>query len=329
MSLIPDKIEEVEGLRIKHFNLLKHNENNIENPLSIRKNTKAITLHNLEEIITPLGTTMSEAYVRATYYGNMEKTRYNYILDKNDIWCSLPETWQNWSSGDSEDKYNSGNLFSISIAVIGNFKEVKEKLIKLILHLLQKYSLSSENIKRHDLNDSALCNTFTNENWKELIDTIKIKNKEVIEDPTQKPVLVNKKITVKKDFEITASVFVDNKWETVTGINEIIIEKSGRAINAFALKIKDLKYSYRAHLYNGGWFSWITQYNLKDWFKGLSGLRKEYINGLQINTNSNDTKIKYRIMPVGQKEFLPWIENQIDFAISSRPISKIQIKIEG
>lgn len=330
MSLVPDSIEKINDLKIYNFNLLKHDENNIKNPTMPRKATKSIIIHRLADILIPMGTTMAEGYVRATYYNKMKNVRYNYILDEDSIWCCLPKSWQNWSCKDSDDKYNSGNLFSVSIGVVGDFTKIKEQLAKLILYLLLEYSLSSKDVKRYNSNNDLLCRTFNDDDWNELINIVKLRNKEVEENKETKIVpATNEKKKASKDYKIIASVYVDNEWYTFEGKNEIILEKNNRPINAFALSIENLSYSYRAHLYNGGWSKWITQYNLKDWFKGLSGLRKGYIDGLQISTNLKDCKIKYRIMPVGKNKFLPWIEDSTDFIISHCPINKIQIKIEG
>lgn len=330
MPLVPDSIEKINDLEIYNFNLLKHNENNIKNPTMPRKATKSITIHRLVDILIPMGTTMAEGYVRATYYNKMQNIRYNYILDENSIWCCLPKSWQNWSCKDSNDKYNSGNLFSVSIGVVGDFTKIKEKLIKLISYLLSEYSLLSKDVKRHNLNNDSLCRVFNDNDWNELINIIKIRNKEVEENKKIETIpVINEKKKSHKDYEIIASVYVDNEWHTFEGKNEIIVEKDNRPISAFALLIENFPYSYRVHLYNGGWSKWITQYNLKDWLKGLGGLRKGYIDGLQISTNLKDCKIKYRVMPAGKDKFLSWIENSTDFTISYYPINKIQIKIEG
>lgn len=130
--------------------------------------------------------------------------------------------------------------------------------------------------------------------------------------------------------------FVNGRWlneikncndTTTLGYSGIV----NRHINGLAAKVSKGKLAYRVHILNGGWLNWITQYNIKDWSKGVAGLRTQIIDGIQLSlTDLEGYKIEYRVSNYGTKNYLPWVEGTKDYAgIFGKPIDQIQIKIVG
>lgn len=144
MPLIPDNVENINGLKVYDFNLLVHNPNKIELPSRARQRTVAVTVHNTENIIVASNTTPAEQYVRATLNGNMRDCRVNYYVDSVCAWRCLPDDWVNWSCADGCSNPNSGNNTSVAIEVIGDSEQVEKNCIKLIIYLLDKYDLTVE-----------------------------------------------------------------------------------------------------------------------------------------------------------------------------------------
>ena len=130
--------------------------------------------------------------------------------------------------------------------------------------------------------------------------------------------------------------YVDNRWlsEIVNYNNENTKGYSGitkRYIRGYVVKSSVGKVAYRAHVKNGGWLNWITQYNINDWSKGVSGLRTQIIDAIQLElTGAPGYKIEYRVSTTDRKDYLPWVEGTKDYAgIYGKPIDQIQIRIVG
>ena len=84
--LTPDKVETINGITVKQFNLINHNPNKIGMPSKRTKKLLGITIHNTESINVNAATTMAEQYTRATYNGNMNTVRVHYFIDDKEAW---------------------------------------------------------------------------------------------------------------------------------------------------------------------------------------------------------------------------------------------------
>ena len=148
--LKPDKIEVLNGVTVKQFLLPNHNDYKIDMPTAKRAKTVAITIHNTEAIVPAVGTTMSEQYTRATYYGNMKDVRVHFYVDDVEAWNCMPLDMINWSCADGTANPNSGNNTSIAIEVIGNSAKAEDNAIRLASYLLSKYNLTvNDGLRTH------------------------------------------------------------------------------------------------------------------------------------------------------------------------------------
>lgn len=143
--LTPDKIENINGVTIKEYLITNHNVNRIDMPSGNRKKTVAITIHNTGAITTATGTTMSEQYTRATYYGNMKDVRVQYYVDDVEAWNCMPNDYVNWSCADGCSNPNSGNNTSVAIEIIGDSSKAEDNGARIAAYLLKKYGLDVNN----------------------------------------------------------------------------------------------------------------------------------------------------------------------------------------
>ena len=117
-----------------------------------------ITVHNTADIKTAADTNAAEQYCRATYNGNMAGVVVTFYVYKAEIWQLLKETERGWHAADGSTRRTGhdgktkigGNLDTISIEVIGNLPETEETAKKLIAYLLNKYSLSLNDVYTHN-----------------------------------------------------------------------------------------------------------------------------------------------------------------------------------
>lgn len=100
-------------------------------------------------------------------------------------------------------------------------------------------------------------------------------------------------------------------------------------ISGFCAKSSEGKLRYRVHLKNGGWLSWIDQYNQFDWSNGCAGLYGRVIDGLQMElVGVPGYQVEYRVSPVAGKAYYPWVKGLADYAgLYGQSIDKIQVRI--
>lgn len=126
---------------------------------------RGITVHNTSTLAAPSGTTPAEVYCRATYNGNMGGAMVHYYVDKYSIWqllnTSEGHVERGWHAGDGSTRRTAhsgatkgviigGNLDTIAIEVIGNYKEAEDNAAKLIAYLCWVHDLTSNDIYTHN-----------------------------------------------------------------------------------------------------------------------------------------------------------------------------------
>lgn len=126
---------------------------------------RGITVHNTSTLAAASGTTPAEVYCRATYNGNMGGAMVHYYVDKYSIWqllcTSEARTERGWHAGDGSSRRTAhdkatkgviigGNLDTIAIEVIGNYKEAEDNAAKLIAFLCDIHDLTINDIYTHN-----------------------------------------------------------------------------------------------------------------------------------------------------------------------------------
>lgn len=126
---------------------------------------RGITVHNTSTLAAPSGTTPAEVYCRATYNGNMGGAMVHYYVDKYSIWqllnTSEGRVERGWHAGDGSSRRTAhdkatkgviigGNLDTIAIEVIGNYKEAEDNAAKLIAFLCDIHDLTINDIYTHN-----------------------------------------------------------------------------------------------------------------------------------------------------------------------------------
>lgn len=126
---------------------------------------RGITVHNTSTLAAASGTTPAEVYCRATYNGNMGGAMVHYYVDKYSIWqllnTSEGRVERGWHAGDGSSRRTAhdkatkgtiigGNLDTIAIEVIGNYKEAEDNAAKLIAFLCDIHDLTINDIYTHN-----------------------------------------------------------------------------------------------------------------------------------------------------------------------------------
>ena len=109
----------------------------------------------------------------------------------------------------------------------------------------------------------------------------------------------------------------------------------GQPIRGVAIKSLKGNVKYRVHIKNGGWLSWINQYNINDLSKVYTGLKTKNIDAIQIDLEGlDDYIVKYRVCTTNSTNYLDWVTgyNNIDSngyaGIFGKTIERLQISIE-
>lgn len=127
-------------------------------------------------------------------------------------------------------------------------------------------------------------------------------------------------------------------WDEVVNYNDINSDGyagvENKSVRGFAAKVSKGKLKYRVHVKNGGWLSFITNCNIKDWSKGCAGLKTKDIDAIQIGLEDLEGyTVRYRVSTIANKSYLEWVTgyNEIDSngyaGIFGKTIDKIQVEI--
>lgn len=148
-------------------------------------------------------------------------------------------------------------------------------------------------------------------------------------------VVYTTQIIAPSDVDVYYSVYTNNRWlGEIKNYNDK--DEDGyagienNAVRGLAIKTSKGKILYRVHVKNGGWLSFISQYNKNDWAKGCAGLKTKDIDAIQIKLQDlNEYKVKYRVSNTGSNNYGDWISDETKYAgVFGQTIDKIQIAIE-
>ena len=140
--------------------------------------------------------------------------------------------------------------------------------------------------------------------------------------------------TKTQKIDVTYQVYTGNSWlpavknyNNSNGDGYAGIEN--KAVKAIAAKSSKGTLKYRVHLKNGGWLSWITACNTKDWVKGCAGTSRKEIDGVQFTLEGvPGYEAKYRVSLTSSGAYLDWVTGLKDYAgIFGKTIDKVQVEI--
>lgn len=142
MPLVPDKVEQLNGVTVKTYLLTQHNPNKISMPTISMSSPIGVTIHNTGAINVASNTTPAEQYTRATINGNMKDVRVHFYVDDTCAWQNLPLNLSGWHAADGSGK---GNRKTIAFEVIGNSVKAEANAVKLAAYFLKKYNKTVDN----------------------------------------------------------------------------------------------------------------------------------------------------------------------------------------
>ena len=103
----------------------------------------------------------------------------------------------------------------------------------------------------------------------------------------------------------------------------------GYVIRGLAAKSSIGNLSYRVHLKNNGWLSWINQYDINDMYKGYAGIWEMDIDAIQAKLeNAPGYEVRYRVSNLNTNSYYPWVLGLEDYAgVFGKVIDKVQMEI--
>lgn len=139
--------------------------------------------------------------------------------------------------------------------------------------------------------------------------------------------------TQKEKIDIAYCVRLNSWLPPVTNCNDenedgyAGIEGSGA--RAFAAKVSKGTLSYRVHIVGGGWLSWISAYDLNDFYNGYAGIISYNIDAIQAKLeNVSGYNVEYRVSSVGHNEYYDWVQGTNDYAgVFGESVDKVQMRI--
>lgn len=162
------------------------------------------------------------------------------------------------------------------------------------------------------------------------LDAKPVEQKPVEQKPVQKPAETK---PAEKRIDVVYQV-ADKAWfSPVTNCNDTddngYAGMEGHPITAFAIRSTEGKIKYRVHLLRGGWLSWISGYNLNDFWNGFAGFPPQQIDGIQMYLEGVDGyEIEYRVSNCNTGAYYPWVRGTADYAGEFfYPIDKVQARI--
>lgn len=148
--LTPDKITNINGVKVQEYLLAKHNVNKITLPPMRKKSLLGVTIHNTEDL--PRVEDDAEQYTRATFNGNMGTVRTHLYVDDLGAWRNLEDGRCNWTCADGS---GDGNMRTIAIECIMSGKtgtenvKARDNAARLAAYILQRNGLTADNLYTH------------------------------------------------------------------------------------------------------------------------------------------------------------------------------------
>lgn len=299
---------------------------------------KGIVIHNTPAINVNPATTMAEQYVRATYNENMGGSIVHYYVSGYDeIWQMLDLDEQGWHASDGSSRRKShrgdqigGNLDCIAIECIGDSQEAKDATALLAAWLCDKLHFdATKDIYTHNYfmgqPDKIVngvdknCPLYILPHWNDFIKTIYQYQENLL--------------PMTEDINIKYRAYVNTKDRWYSWITNYQNQDgngyaglTGQPISAIQVQLTSGDVEYRVHT-NGKWYSWVTNYNDEN-NNGYAGVLTRNADGIQIRPKDKTKTIQYRVHLLKENRWLPWVENDSDYAgIFGREFDKIQMTI--
>ena len=129
--------------------------------------------------------------------------------------------------------------------------------------------------------------------------------------------------------DVYYKVYNGQKWYPEVKNTEDYAGVDEKTITGITARASKGILKYRVHSPSGKWFDWVEKSDSNDWVNGIAGSKKKSIDGFQMKYDTDGYKVYYRVSLIGSKNFLPWVEEDTDYAgVFGKLIDKIQIKIE-
>lgn len=255
--------------------------------------------------------------------GNVFQTREasaNYGIDSNGrVGMYAEENYRSWASSDRSNDYKA---VTIEVANDGNADtdwhvsdKALAKLIDLCVDICERNGIrklnytgdSKGNLTRHNMFAATTCpGPYLQSKFPYIAEEV---NKRQGNSEPEKEPAESRKI------DATYRVQTDGRWLPEVKNLEDYAGNKGKPITGIAIKVSKGKVKYRVHdAKKKKWLSWITKYDINDFYNGFAGNGKGYpIDGVQVYFSTPDDirpyqQAYYRVSELN-KGYFAWQED--------------------
>lgn len=258
--------------------------------ISPHKNPRKNSTYNPTGKITKITIHHMAGNLSVESCGNVFQTREasaNYGIDSNGkVGMYVEENYRSWASSDRSNDYKA---VTIEVANDGNADtdwhvsdKALAKLIDLCVDICERNGIkklnytgdSKGNLTRHNMFAATTCpGPYLQSKFPYIADEV---NKRLGEESKPKP--------TSKKIDVTYRVQADGRWLPEVKNLEDYAGNKGKPITGLAIKVSKGKVKYRVHdAKKKKWLSWITKYDINDFYNGFAGNGKGYpIDAVQV-----------------------------------------------
>lgn len=291
--------------------------------ISPNKNPRKNSTYNPSGKITKITIHHMAGNLSLEACGNVFQTREasaNYGIDSNGrVGMYAEENYRSWASSDRSNDYKA---VTIEVANDGNADtdwhvsdKALAKLIDLCVDICERNGIrklnytgdSKGNLTRHNMFAATTCpGPYLQSKFPYIAEEV---NKRLGNSEPEKEPAESRKI------DVTYRVQTEGRWLPEVKNLEDYAGNKGKPITGIAIKVSKGKVKYRVHdAKKKKWLSWITKYDINDFYNGFAGNGKGYpIDGVQVYFSTPDDvrpyqQAYYRVSELN-KGYFAWQED--------------------
>lgn len=291
--------------------------------ISPNKNPRKNSTYNPSGKITKITIHHMAGNLSLETCGNVFQTREasaNYGIDSNGrVGMYAEENYRSWASSDRSNDYKA---VTIEVANDGNADtdwhvsdKALAKLIDLCVDICQRNGIdklnytgdSKGNLTRHNMFAATTCpGPYLQSKFPYIAEEV---NKRLGNSEPEKEPAESRKI------DVTYRARANGRWLPEVKNLEDYAGNKGKPITGIAIKVSKGKVKYRVHdAKKKKWLSWITKYDINDFYNGFAGNGKGYpIDGVQVYFSTPDDvrpyqQAYYRVSELN-KGYFAWQED--------------------
>lgn len=260
---------------------------------------------------------------------NNNEVSFHYAVDDKMIVQGLEENRNGWHASDGAN--GLGNREGIAIEICysksggDRFIKAEQNAVDLIVDILKRYGWGINKVTKHQNYANKYCPHRTLDmGWNRFI--------KMIEDKLNGTTNVSNSNNNNVNVYYRVKTMAHGWLPEVKNLEDYAGHKNS-AVTGLAIKVDKGSIKYRVHVKGGNWLSWITKYDINDYYSGYAGNNKP-IDAIQVyyytpNNIRPYKKAVYKVNNYGWQHDTDTNNKQDGYAgVFGKNVTKFQLEIK-